>query len=585
MPTCVNTSNKESDMNAAQALLGIHVNEEPPSSHAVTAAAAAQAGPSTSVVPVNPEPAPSTITQPTSFPTGIIAPAAPHSRHTYPHLAAARTDATPTLGEIMAIPGGSAAGSMTMTAAGGMPTPFPYEAHGGGGGGGAIRTDPLDIAATQVTITGSPQAATATSTKKSKANKARRPARDKFPSKLMEILSNESYADVICWRPHGRSFIINSPERFTEFILPHYSRECKFASFIRKLYRWGFRQISKGPDAESFFHKHFRRDKPSLCNIIVCGKEIRDGCPELHGGINANSLLRLEQRELQADLLQQRKKALARQQFSRQTTLTSQADAAHNAAAAHAAHVHAAKVAAIGARGLPPPTVAAAGYAAYDPVTSLPVGFRPRGLLTCGGGALSGANAGSLGSLLAGLPVLAPAASILANEAPAFLDSEALTSLAANSECPVEVQQRLDAMRARILELKRRQIEELELEHRQLQLLEQEGAIRMQRQQAAVTAAGYMGALPTLAARHSATHPGYLTVSAPAPSVPSAAGNDIAPPASFLAPSLAPPFASVPTPAPAAAVHGEQTAAQPQSVSVAVTATNTSNTSASEVGV
>ena len=136
--------------------------------------------------------------------------------------------------------------------------------------------------------------------------------RDKFPVKLMEILSNDQYIDCIAWLPHGRSFVIHSPERFTEHVLPKITKPCKFSSFTRKLYRWGFRQISKGPDAgeqihtsnmnsqtnryfysalpsflfsltfllcfvclampflvsaESFFHKHFRRDKTTLCNM------------------------------------------------------------------------------------------------------------------------------------------------------------------------------------------------------------------------------------------------------------------------------------------------------------------------------
>ena len=76
---------------------------------------------------------------------------------------------------------------------------------------------------------------------------------------------------------------------------------CKFASFTRKLYRWGFRQISRGPDQDSFFHMNFRRDEPHLCDELVCKEQIRDGCPELHGGINAYSLMRMEQ----ADRLQE----------------------------------------------------------------------------------------------------------------------------------------------------------------------------------------------------------------------------------------------------------------------------------------
>ena len=63
--------------------------------------------------------------------------------------------------------------------------------------------------------------------------------------KLMQILSRDDICDVVTWMPHGQSFIFIDPERFTNEILPNYFRKSKFSSFIRKLYRWGFRQIRK----------------------------------------------------------------------------------------------------------------------------------------------------------------------------------------------------------------------------------------------------------------------------------------------------------------------------------------------------
>ena len=116
----------------------------------------------------------------------------------------------------------------------------------------------------------------------------------KFPAKLMEMISDEANSQCIRWQPHGRSFVILCPDRFTSEVLPRYFKETKFSSFTRKLYRWGFRYISKGPDAGSYIHRLFRRDNPSVCLEIGCGEEVRDGCPELHGGINAESLLLLK---------------------------------------------------------------------------------------------------------------------------------------------------------------------------------------------------------------------------------------------------------------------------------------------------
>ena len=128
-----------------------------------------------------------------------------------------------------------------------------------------------------------------------------RPKISRFPQRLIEMLADETITDSISWLPHGRSFLVHNPAKFTDEVLPKYFGACKFASFTRKLYRWGFRQISKGPDQDSFFHKNFRRDEPELCDEMICKEEIRDGCPELHGGINAYSLMRMEQ----ADRLQE----------------------------------------------------------------------------------------------------------------------------------------------------------------------------------------------------------------------------------------------------------------------------------------
>uniref|UniRef100_A0A7R9W3F2 HSF-type DNA-binding domain-containing protein n=1 Tax=Pseudictyota dubia TaxID=2749911 RepID=A0A7R9W3F2_9STRA len=122
----------------------------------------------------------------------------------------------------------------------------------------------------------------------------------KFPQKLMDIISDPSNTDVISWLPHGRSFYVISSERLSRDVLPaHFFRggvrphgsgggmPRQFSSFVRRLYRWGFKLISRGPDADSFYHPLFRRDDPKLCRkISSCArKEVRDGCPEMHQGI------------------------------------------------------------------------------------------------------------------------------------------------------------------------------------------------------------------------------------------------------------------------------------------------------------
>ena len=138
---------------------------------------------------------------------------------------------------------------------------------------------------------------------------APKPAVPRFPARLMEMLSDEENTDCISWMPHGRSFLIHDPYKFTDTVLPKYFKGTKFSSFTRKLYRWGFRQISKGPDADTFFHKLFRRDKKTLCDRMTCKEEIRDGCPELHEGINAYSLMRMEQSDMLQEMIRKKEDA------------------------------------------------------------------------------------------------------------------------------------------------------------------------------------------------------------------------------------------------------------------------------------
>uniref|UniRef100_A0A7S4J7G3 HSF-type DNA-binding domain-containing protein n=1 Tax=Odontella aurita TaxID=265563 RepID=A0A7S4J7G3_9STRA len=88
-------------------------------------------------------------------------------------------------------------------------------------------------------------------------------------TKLMDLLSHEDSGGAITWLPHGKSFVIISVEKLAK-ILPLHFKDHKFSSFVRKLYRWGFRQVEKGPNAQSFFHRNFQRDGEELCQQISC---------------------------------------------------------------------------------------------------------------------------------------------------------------------------------------------------------------------------------------------------------------------------------------------------------------------------
>ncbi|GAX21022.1 hypothetical protein FisN_1Lh308 [Fistulifera solaris] len=86
-----------------------------------------------------------------------------------------------------------------------------------------------------------------------------------FPQKLMDILSDGSHAHIISWCDHGNAFMIHKKKVFESEILPLYFRGSRFASFTRKLNRWGFSRVSRGPETGSYYHKLFSRDNPELC--------------------------------------------------------------------------------------------------------------------------------------------------------------------------------------------------------------------------------------------------------------------------------------------------------------------------------
>jgi len=103
-----------------------------------------------------------------------------------------------------------------------------------------------------------------------------------FPEKLMQILSLPETQDAMQWVPDGEAFIIKSVVKCVNDILPRFFKQTKFASFVRKLNRWGFKQISKGTRNIIYHHQLFKRGQLELCMTMRCSS---------HGGstIKANA--------------------------------------------------------------------------------------------------------------------------------------------------------------------------------------------------------------------------------------------------------------------------------------------------------
>lgn len=96
-----------------------------------------------------------------------------------------------------------------------------------------------------------------------------------FPFKLMTILSNDEHSKVISWLPNGESFCIYNKKELTDSVLPRYFKKSKFASFTRKLHRWQFVRISKGPKIGTYHHPYFKRDNVELCMKMSCLPQVK----------------------------------------------------------------------------------------------------------------------------------------------------------------------------------------------------------------------------------------------------------------------------------------------------------------------
>ena len=93
--------------------------------------------------------------------------------------------------------------------------------------------------------------------------------RKSFPQKLMDILNDDQNSDIIKWLPCGTAFMIVDKKRFAAEILPQYFKQTQFTSFTRKLTRWNFIRVPRGPLMGTYYHKFFQRHNPTFC-MKVC---------------------------------------------------------------------------------------------------------------------------------------------------------------------------------------------------------------------------------------------------------------------------------------------------------------------------
>lgn len=89
-----------------------------------------------------------------------------------------------------------------------------------------------------------------------------------FPEILYEIVSNPNYQDIISWLSHGQGFQIHNKQLFAKRILPEYFDGAKFTSFTRRLKRWSFVRVARGPELGAYYNKNFVENQPELVQLM-----------------------------------------------------------------------------------------------------------------------------------------------------------------------------------------------------------------------------------------------------------------------------------------------------------------------------
>ena len=95
--------------------------------------------------------------------------------------------------------------------------------------------------------------------------------KEKFPKVLYQLLvdaTKHGNEDIICFLPHGRSFILKDIEKFETIVMPKYFKMSVWKSFRRQLNLYDFTRVTCGPDRGSYYHKSFVRGKPELLDEI-----------------------------------------------------------------------------------------------------------------------------------------------------------------------------------------------------------------------------------------------------------------------------------------------------------------------------
>ena len=95
--------------------------------------------------------------------------------------------------------------------------------------------------------------------------------KEKFPTILYKLLADATrYGrnDIICFHPHGRSFIVKDVNKFEKEVMKKYFNMSSWKSFRRQLNLYDFNRVPCGLDGISYYHKFLIFGRPHLLHQI-----------------------------------------------------------------------------------------------------------------------------------------------------------------------------------------------------------------------------------------------------------------------------------------------------------------------------
>jgi hypothetical protein len=86
---------------------------------------------------------------------------------------------------------------------------------------------------------------------------------------MLQDADEKGHEDIVSWVSQGRAFRVHNTKKFVSNILPKYFAQTKITSFQRQLNMYCFVRIIAGQDKGAYYHRHFVRGEPQLCDNIV----------------------------------------------------------------------------------------------------------------------------------------------------------------------------------------------------------------------------------------------------------------------------------------------------------------------------